>query len=71
MGRAVAKRLFLRELKKRGYQTCPEAYSELFKEAKIAGTLSEFLQLDLNQRCMLMRKQEELETQLDPSNLLF
>lgn len=70
-GPCCGKTSVLRELQKRGYQTCPEAYSELYNEAKNDKTLDQFLIHSLNQRTMLLQRHEEQESLLDPTQISF
>ncbi len=70
-GPCCGKTTVLKELAKRKYQTCPEAYGELYKEAKAQGTISEFLPHTIKQRWQLLKKHEEQEAKLDPTKPAF
>lgn len=70
-GPFCGKTTVIKELGKRKYQTCPEAYGELYKEAKALGILSEFLSNTIKQRWQLLKKHEEQEAKLDSTKPAF
>lgn len=70
-GPGCGKTTVLNELAQKGYQTCPEAYSELYKEFKAKNELDRFLPCTIEQRWLLMKKHEEQEALLDQDRIAF
>lgn len=70
-GPCCGKTSVIKELQKRGYQTCPEAYGELYKEFNTNNKLEDFLRHDINQRWLLLKRHEEQESKLDHSKPAF
>ena len=70
-GPCCGKTTTLKALQVSGYQVCFEAYSALYKEAKINGTLNKF-RLDMQyQRNLIMQRHLEQESKLDLSQPAF
>lgn len=64
-GPCCGKTTVIKELQKMGYQVCPEAYSALYRAAKINGTLEKFCSDMLYQRHLIMQRHLEQESRLD------
>lgn len=70
-GPGTGKTTLINILHDQGYQTTPEVYTLLYEQAKKNNTLHEFLTDRVLQRQLLMAKQIELESQLDPHKIAF
>ncbi len=70
-GPCCGKTTVINEMRERGYQVCPEAFGQLYKEAKSQGVLHEFLKPTVAQRYIVVNRHLQLEEALDISKPSF